>query len=203
MHSLTARFRSYPVLLQWLLIGMTAVAVVLLWKDFIWARAVEWNERADAYERAVSDSQRTVSNLPRTTQEAIVALGEMNPPGSKPDGAAALSREINAILARYNTTNEEVKDKAPVPFRRNEMPQIIPAGRSGEKLSTEVRFSSSQEDAYRIIAELERSPHIATVSSVLIMRSQNPNMRQVVTRLSVESWVSTADLGSTAGGFMR
>jgi hypothetical protein len=188
MEAALARFRQYPPLLQWFLIGAVVVIVLIFWSFLVWDTAKAWSERADEYAAALERSNAVDQRIGTMTQLAILALGETEPIGNSVEGEQALSALIIEVLTRNHVTGRDVQRKESVGFR-GEAPPIFPSGQ-GERAITEVRFEATPEAAFRVVSELESSPLVETVSKVQIGKGNDTRRKTVVVNLTVEAWVS-------------
>jgi len=201
--SLIDRFKDYPPLLQWTLVIVVIVFVITMWFQFVWGTAKQWDEQAHQYEAAIAKASKTASEVPPRTESVIVALGDKQPLAMKAASAADLTSAIASVLADHQVEGTEIKEKSSIKFARTEMMQLLPPGMEGEKLVTEVRFEATQEEAYAVIAALERHPSIETITSVQVMKKTGlrPNENKaVVVRATVEAWALSPRSSASAGG---
>jgi len=183
------RFRQYPPLFQWFLIGAVIGIVVIVWSIVVWDTSKSLHARADEYAAALRKSRDDAQNLGMMTEWAILALGETEPIGNSVEGEQALSALIIEVLERHGVTGRDVQRKESVGFRGGDMPPIFPGG-SGERAITEVRFEATPEAAFRVVSELESSPIVESVSKVQIGKGNDVRRKTVIVNLTVEAWVS-------------
>jgi hypothetical protein len=189
MRETLARFRQYPPLFQWLLIGAVAAIVFIFWSIIVWDTSKAWNAQADEYAAALERASAGEQRIGGVTAAAILALGETEPIGNSVEGEQALSALIIDVLQRNRASGRDVTRKENVSFRSGDLPPIFPGGR-GERAITEVRFEATPDAAFDIISELESSPLVETVSKVQIGKGNDTRRKTVVVNLTVEAWVS-------------
>lgn len=183
------RFRQYPPLLQWFMIGAMIVVVAIVWSIVVWDTSKSWHAQADEYAAALQKSRVDNQTIATSTQWAILALGETEPIGNNVEGEQALSALIIEVLERNGVTGRDVQRKESIGFRGGDMPPIFPGG-TGQRAVTEVRFEATPDAAFRVVSELESSPVVETVSKVQFGKGNDVRRRTVVVNLTVEAWVS-------------
>ena len=182
------RFRQYPPLLRWFLVGAVVVILFIIWSFLVWDTSQAWNARAEEYRAAITNSRADAERLSIATQRAILALGETEPIGNNVEGEQALSALIIEVLERHHATKRDVQRKQSVGFR-GQVPPVFPGGQ-GERVLTEVGFEATPESAFAVVLELESSPLVETVSKVQIAKGNDPRLKSVAVKLTVEAWVS-------------
>lgn len=189
MSTMLKTFRTFAPITQWLTVGLLAVMVLLLWQWYVWAAATTLNERADEYKEAITRAGESDHQLNDRIEAAILALGETEPLTDEVMGTAELSAVIARVLDDHNVLSRDVDTKPRVKFSSRDRPRMVPAGYDGERVTAEVRFEASPEDAFAVIAELESSPEVETVSKVRISRTTDRRKKTVNVQMSVEAWV--------------
>jgi len=207
MSKILERFREYPPLLRWVLIVAVVVIAFIVWNDIILDTAQRWKAQAAAYEREIERAAAGDRRMATQLKHTITSLGPVEPLSDEEDeesGKRELNEIINRVLSENSVANRDVNMKSAITFRNNELRRLIPPGRRGERVAVEVRFEASQEVAYKVLAELETSEAIETVSLARFAASNDPRSpKSVNVQLTVEAWVVTRDggrSGAVAGG---
>ncbi|MGI9014607.1 MAG: hypothetical protein ACR2GY_10210 [Phycisphaerales bacterium] len=188
-HSYAQRFKEYPVFMQWLLIAAVIVILIMVWQWVVWGQVQALNEKAAAYESAIARASANASRTSSAASDAVLALGEAEPLGNEIDGAQALHEALSRVLNNNGVLSRDVDFKTREKFKNREMQSLLPPNRKGEKVIAEVRFESSQENAFSIIAALEDDPAIESVSMVRMNRSADPRKMTLMVQITVEAWV--------------
>ncbi len=183
------RMRQYPPLVRWLLTAALVVGVFLLWSAAVWDTSNAWDARSHEYLAALDHARETDQRISGVVQSAIPTIGEIEPIGNNDEGTQALSAVIIDVLDRHNAEGRDVQPKQSLVIKKQDMPDLFPEG-NGQRAITEVRFEAEPEDAFKIIAELESSPAVETISKVQMHRSMDPRKKTVRVDLTVEAWVN-------------
>jgi hypothetical protein len=198
--SLWQRFRLLPRAAQWAIIGGGAIVLLYLYSDYVLATANAWNEEANqrqhalAKARMINDSARVSGSL----GDAIKVIGEVEVPDDEAATSAALGQAISDVLKKYQVSNDRFNPATPGKLPRGTMAAIL-KDREARYISGNLEFESSVESAASIIADLESSPAIESISALRITRSgAGAGQRRVNVRLTIESWVM-ASAGRAAG----
>jgi len=193
---LVQRFRSFPRVVQWVVLAGIAAVLLLVWNDYIYALGQDWKTRGDDIMAQVEEV-RDAESLERrfeSMEDVIITLGAVEVPGSEQQASDALSRAINTVISKYKSdiSGESFNRGRGDSMRKGSLPGIIGPGMRGQKISLELSFESGVETAMNVIADLEASPHIEAVTEVRLAKSGN---RKVKVRLQLEAWVITRDTG--------
>ena len=191
-NAILERFQALPRSARWLTLAVAFTVLVLGWDATLGNMARDWNESADSVERQVHEvhgSSKLKGDLKRM-ENTIVGLGDVRRPGSDSEGRIALTRAYNEIMKNY-TVSEDSFDTS---GGGDKLPKSVSTGitRRGARLarlSGNLKFTSSAEDAAAIIADFERHPDIESVSKVRITKDER---RKVKVTLTVEVWVEVS-----------
>lgn len=171
-------------------LGVGLLAVLLAWlalDQWSWSLARDWSSEADRIERAIEDSRTLASDIPASVTSAAELFGPIEPPTGESEGAEALAQAVVEAVKRQNLSNYSFDAQrastslAGAPVMIGGSPQRL------SKVSGEVQFEASPEQAAKVIADLEASPAIETISAVRLQRRDAD--RKVMVRLTVEAWV--------------
>jgi hypothetical protein len=192
-HPTLARWRALPRTGQ---VGVAAVVVLLGWlalEQWSWSWARSWSAEADRIEQALSDARRLADAPDPSVSLGVELYGPIDPPGGESEGAEAMAKAVVEVVKRHTVSNFSYDAQR----ASSSLPGApVMVGNSAQRLSKvtgELQFESSPEEAARIIEELEASPSIEAVNSVRLQRRDGE--RKVMVRLTVESWVFAARRG--------
>jgi hypothetical protein len=199
--NLWQRYRQLPRAGRWAITALVAVAVFLVWNDYVLTLAAVWNERADellADVREVKGDVRREARL-RAAEDAIRALGPVQGPGTQSEAAAAVNDAVNEILKRHSVSDDRFDYRGAGRLPRGTLSDVVRSGQQVQRITGDLRFDASADEAVAIIAELEDSPRIEAVSDVHIRREAGAGKVRV--DLTVEAWfVSFEQRGGRTGG---
>lgn len=196
-HPTLARWRSLPRSQQ---IAVAAVGVLLAWlalEQWSWSWAREWSAEADRIERALSDSRSLASEVDPVTAAGAELYGPIDPPAGESEGAEAMAKAVVEVVKRHGTSNFSYDAQRASSSLAGAPVTIGGSGQRLSKVTGEVQFESSPEEASKIIEELEASPAIEAINSVRLQRRDGE--RKVMVRLTVEAWVFAARRGGRMG----
>jgi hypothetical protein len=185
------QFQTLPRAVRWLAIALVTVVAFIVVNDYVWAIGRYWHEKADTIERKVTDAgdKAQREQQARALQTAVVALGPVEMPDSLAESQETLRGAVTSVLAKYRSvTGSDSFD----PKGAATMPEVLRGALPGkriERISGEVRFDASVEDAIAIIADLESHPAIESVTTVRIIRQSS--IKKVRVNLTVDAWVIT------------
>jgi len=179
------RIASYPRAIQWAIWTTVGTVAFLMWDSTLAEVATDWSSKADNIEMQISEVNTPVE-LTSITKNAITAFGEIQLPRTKAVGASGLTNAIHAILAARNVRNDEFKRTKTTRMRSGSLPGIATSGQQIEQVIGDLHFDARQSEILDVIADLESSPWIDSVSSVRLSKLEG---RLIGVDLSLEAWV--------------
>ena len=184
------RFAQLPRAAQWALVGAVAIIALLIYTDYLWKFADEWNDKADGIRSQVRQAAMTNSRLDQIDRmkDLISGVGPVVKPTTEADANKALTQSVNEILKLHSVSNDDFKIRPPARLPTGTLEKIV-QGRNQrvERLTGELRFDASPEHTLAIIAELESSEDIESVSHVRL--NKLPGTRKLSVQLRVEAWI--------------
>lgn len=194
------RFAQLPRAAQWALIGTVVIIAMLIYTDYLWKFADEWNDEADGIQSQVRQAALTNSGFDRLDRmkDLISGVGPVVKPTTEADANKALTQSVNAILKLHSVSNDDFKIRPPARLPTGTLEKIV-QGRNQrvERLTGELRFDASLEHTIAILAELESSEDIESVSHVRL--NKLPGTRKLSVRLTVEAWILSSVAGRRTG----
>ncbi len=165
-----------------LLLGWTAL------EQWSWSWARQWNAKADRIEQALSDSRELASGAEASAILGAELYGPINPPASESEGAEAMAQAVVEIVKRHNTTGFSYD--AQRASSRLSGAATLGTGQKLSKVTGELQFEATPEEAAKIIVEMEASPSIEAINSIRLQRREGE--LKVNVRMTVEAWVFSA-----------
>jgi hypothetical protein len=187
-HPAMARFRSMSLGGR---LGVIAVVVLLGWvalEQWSWSWARAWSEQADRIEQALSDSRALANEADPQATAGAELFGPVEPPVGESEGAEQMAQAVVEVVKKHSTNNFSYD--AQRASARLAGGTATAGGQRLSKVSGEVQFEATPEEAAKIIADLEASPAIEGISSLGFQRRDGE--RKLVVRLTVEAWVFAA-----------
>ena len=183
------RYRQAPSIYQWAIAIALGVMVWLFAEDFVWSTAARWNEENARMQTALEEGANRAELL-SGVRDAIPPVGRIVVPRAEKDGTEELLRAINKVLEEQKIEKESIErqvrpggNMAPPP----ELVQLVGEGTKLGKVVGEVRFSATQEKVIKVIAGLEATEMIESISRLKL--SREPSSKKVGVTLTVEAWV--------------
>lgn len=187
------RFNELPRAAKWALIGTVTIIGFLIYTDYLRNFADRWNSEADAIRSQVRQAASTMDQLDsgRSMQDLISGLGVVEKPADEAKANEALTETVNAIIKRHAVSNDDFKIRPPARLPTGTLEKIVRGNNKRvERLTGELRFEASSENMLAIIAELESSPDIESVSHVRL--NKLAGTRKLSVQLQVEAWILTS-----------
>ncbi len=183
------RFAQLPRAARWALVG-AVVILALLFTDYLWKFTDKWNDQADVIRFQVRQAARTNGGLDRIDRmkDLISGVGPVVKPTTEADANKALTQSVNEILKLHSVSNDDFKIRPPARLPTGTLEKIV-QGRNQrvERLTGELRFDASPEHTLAILAGLESSEDIESVSHVRL--NKLPGTRKLNVQLRVEAWI--------------
>ncbi|MBC8202547.1 MAG: hypothetical protein H8E91_01845 [Planctomycetes bacterium] len=188
------RIAAFPRAIQWAIWAAVGTIAFLMWDASIAEIAADWSSKADTIEMQIREVNKP-TRLTASTKSAITAFGEVQLPREKADGASGLTNAIHEILGSSRVRDDDFKRTKTTRMRSNALPGIAQSGQQIEQVIGDLHFEARQSDVLNVIADLESSPWIDTISSVRLTRIDE---RLIRVNLSLEAWVVSKKRGRNA-----
>lgn len=185
------RISAFPRAMQWATWAAVGTIAFLIWDSTIANVAADWTSRANTIEMQIREVNTPVV-LTSSTRSAITAFGEVLLPREKAEGASGLTTSIHTILASRDVRNDEFKRTKTTRMRSGALPGVASSSEQIEQVIGDLHFDARQSEILDVIADLESSPWIDSVSSVRLTRLDG---RLIRVNLSLEAWVVSKKRG--------
>ncbi len=186
--SLAARWNALPARWKWISAAAAAAIAFIAYTDLVWPIAERWNAESARIEKILDRAEGNVAQLPPSL-EAAVEVARADPGASNRGRGIARARRDDHRRDRQPAGRELLlrcaSRIAPPPAALREI--VSGTGQRVERVVGEVGFTATPEQAAAIIAELESSPEIESISRLRMVRSQTD--RKVDVKLTVEAWI--------------
>lgn len=204
-NSLWQRFRRQPRAAQWALAGGGAIVLLFLYSDYVLATASRWNAEADRREHLLARAQsiNDGTRITKPLEQAIQAIGAVEVPADEAATSAALNQAVIDVVKQFSVSNDRYTPSTPGKLPRGTLGSIL-NGREARYISGSFEFETTDENAPAIIAALESSPAIESISALRITRAgSGASNRRVNVRLTLEAWVIAVAERATARSGLR
>ncbi|MHC4776206.1 MAG: hypothetical protein ACYTBR_13205, partial [Planctomycetota bacterium] len=199
--NLWQRYLRLPRAGQWAVAAAVGIALFMAWNDYVLTWAAALNDQADkllADAREAAGGERRARRL-NGLRNVIQGLGPVERPGSESQADdLALNDAVNEVLKAHRVSEDSFNYRGPEKLKRGTLSQILRPGQRVERITGDLRFDASPEEAIAIIAELEASPTIEAVSDVRL--AVLAGRQRVRVDLTVESWIESSESRTRRGG---
>ncbi|MHC4275356.1 MAG: hypothetical protein ACYSUR_17040 [Planctomycetota bacterium] len=199
--NLWQRYLRLPRAGQWAVAAAVGIALFMAWNDYVLTWAAALNDQADkllADAREAAGGERRARRL-NGLRNVIQGLGPVERPGSESQADdLALNDAVNEVLKAHRVSEDRFNYRGPEKLKRGTLSQILRPGQRVERITGDLRFDASPEEAIAIIAELEASPTIEAVSDVRM--AVLAGRQRVRVDLTVESWIESSESRTRRGG---
>ncbi|MHC4127910.1 MAG: hypothetical protein ACYSWT_15805 [Planctomycetota bacterium] len=199
--NLWQRYLRLPRAGQWAVAAAVGIALFMAWNDYVLTWAAALNDQADkllADAREAAGGERRARRL-NGLRNVIQGLGPVERPGSESQADdLALNDAVNEVLKAHRVSEDSFNYRGPEKLKRGTLSQILRPGQRVERITGDLRFDASPEEAIAIIAELEASPTIEAVSDVRM--AVLAGRQRVRVDLTVESWIESSESRTRRGG---
>lgn len=173
MNRAVAAYKSLPRAGRWFVWALVCVAAYFGVVEPVIDRASGISARADAAAAALVAYDSGRSTQDREAADIRRGLRQFGPvllPGEPGERSVAFNRRITEILdkqgVKYPLSTVKTASLGAGPLDKS-----MPAGQRVERLIRDVQFDATPEQVSAVLAELERSPEVASVSRVQIRRA--------------------------------
>lgn len=215
MKGLIARFAAMPRAARWLILGGVGIGAYFALVEPVLDATAKLNaacaSRLARLETAARDHP-TDSSVESDVKLGVQRYGLVSMPGAPKDRSEALNRRIAQVLMAHSVRDVTTTVKE-TPLSGNALARELSAGGSGgaasaesgsdirvDRLVTELQFEASPETVAAVVADLEKSPEIATVSRLQVRKavasggggggngSKGSSSRLVKAVIAAEAW---------------
>ncbi len=191
-------FKRLPRAARWAVSAGVIVLGLLLYIDHVVGLAVRWNERSEELLvnlRRASGGEERLDRLD-TLRDVVRAVGGVQKPRADADAENAFNDVVSGVLKKHPVTRDSFSYRGASKLPAGTLARVL--GREVQKITGDLRFDATQEEAIAIISELEDSPEVEAITNLRITRQANAK-NKVTVDLTVEAWI-TAGTPRRMGG---
>lgn len=193
MTSLKARYQSMPRATKWLLWACVGLAAYFLAVEPIIASFASISSAADAKSAMLATYAKNEKALQRADETVRLGqrqFGEVQMPIESEMRPLEFNREVDEVL-RTRDVRELTSTTRTAPLRPGPLTGKIPMDFRVDKVMKDIGFVAQPSAVAAIIADLERSPLVTTISQLQVrqIESRDTPEQLVRVKLVVECWV--------------
>ncbi len=192
-------FKRLPRAARWAVSAGVIMLGLLLYVDHVVGLTMLWNEKSEellANLRRASGGEGRLDRLD-TLRDVVRAVGGVQEPRRDADAENAFNDVVSGVLKEHPVTRDSFSYRGASKLPGGTLARVL--GREVQKITGDLRFDATQEEAIAIISELEDSPEIEAITNLRITRQANAK-NKVTVDLTVEAWIIAASTPPRAGG---
>ena len=198
LQSIMAQYQKMSRPMQWASLAAVGLVLFLLWDRVVTPYTNDLNDAGDRIAnnvRELRSIETDAAKLKNTRSNVVWTIGPVRPPAPVAEGARMFDQIVNEVMQKHGATNFTLSSRPRGKLPRSALVGFTRGGTRIDRLTADIKFDASPENAVAIIAELESSPHIESITTLRLVRDTG---RKVRVNLSVEWWVIAA--ASSEGG---
>ncbi|MEX2219383.1 MAG: hypothetical protein WD749_11580 [Phycisphaerales bacterium] len=193
MSPLLARYRALPRTARWALWAGCALVGYFVIVEPIVGLSVDLHTRADGRASLlVALDREAQSGHSHQAATAVAKFGLVDPPGNVPEQAMlAFNKRVSEVLEKHGVRNSRHTTRT-LPMGPGPLTLSLATGEKAERRVAEIQFDSTPENIASVLADLERSPEVASVSRVQVRRTERDSSSRLLhATIAAEAWVIT------------
>jgi len=187
------RYRQAPRVVQWALLATAGLVLYFAWEKGIYPITARWNRDAVAIESKVTQVRASgaLADDLLKMKPLVTGIGPVSVPAGESAGFAAFTDVVNTVLEEHRIGDQnrsfDLRSRGNLPKTAlTSMNQ----GKRVERLTGDLKFNATPEEAIAVIAALESSPDIEQINSVRITKDAGGKVK---VQLALEAWVLAAE----------
>ncbi len=186
-------FKGMPRAMRWGILAVVGIALYFLAIEPAVDQINAWGNEADLHQTTL-ESFNTQGG---TQQKAIQALslgqrhyGDVEFLGDEATRTVQFNSAVDSVLKSNNIPNAKNR------WKNAPLGQGVLAAKMGtetriERVTRDIEFDATPEAVAAVVAELERTPVVASVSRVTVRMNEGSEGRQVHAVVTAEAWISS------------
>jgi hypothetical protein len=186
-------FSALPRAAKWALTGLVVVALYFLVIERMMDLINVINGKADISANTLSKfaaSSEPQKHALETLKLGFRTFGDVDFPADQAARTGAFNSTVDRILKEQRVSNAKSRTKN-APLGQGPLANKLGSDQRVERVVRDIEFDATPEAITQVIADLERSPVVATVSKVQIrsVDTKDKSSRQLHAALTAEAWV--------------
>ncbi len=194
MNRLHARYAALPRAIRWSVLFVAFIVVYLGVIEPIMGLTGRLNQRADLHQIRLSTYQQQAEKRAQADNQiarGTIRFGDVQMPDAGAGRSNELFTRISEILSTREIARPNVTAQRPIPIKLDAETQDMLAGPSRElqRLIFDIRIEGTPEAIAGVIADLERTPQVTSISQIVLRRVGRPEERKISATILPETWV--------------
>lgn len=195
MSAILARYNALPRAAKWGLLAALAIGFYFGGVEPALNAMNTWTTRANNKEReltAFAKEREARKGADDAAALGVTRYGIVEPPGDPAERSAAFNRRVSQVLEAEGI-KQSTSTSSESPVGRNSMlQQFFGVEASVQKIGSELRFDATPEQLARVVAALEQSPEVSSISRVQVRQGASgggeKNPRLLGVTMKVQAW---------------
>lgn len=193
MTSVIDRFRILPRAARWAALGGGVILAYFVVVEPTLDSMNKFSSRADAKEAMLAShakSAETLRNAAETIEKGVRQYGRVDMPGDPEQRPLEFNRVVDEVLKKHGVL-EQTSTSRVAPFGQGPLMGKFGQEFRIDRMLKDINFTAEAPVAAAVLADLERSPVVATVSRVQIRQAETRDRGNPLVRVSltVEAWL--------------
>lgn len=184
--ALAARWNALSLRDRWVLGLFGAFLAVVVLNQYPWQWARDWEAKGDRIEAALDRYSQRGNLVNNELVRAVSVFGPVEPPGQGDQDRIELGNAINDILKKHHVNGSSFESRTGQRLRDSDSAAF--GGGGLERIQADVKFDVAPEVLPKVLADLESSPAIETISTLRLQRVADASKR-IQVQATVEAWV--------------
>lgn len=194
MKKLRERFARLPRAMRWLVLAAVCFGV-------IWGIIFPTLDAIDRFNRRANYALNQLTSLQQQAERRAQAdnriargtinFGEVDLPTQGGGKSNELFTRISEILKNHEIARPNVTAQRPIPIKLDPDTQETLAGSNRElqRVIFDIRIEGAPEAIAGVIADLEKTPQVTSISQIVLRRVGKPEERKLSATIMPEAWV--------------
>lgn len=192
--SIADKYKALPRAAKWGVLACAAIVAYFGVVEPALNAMNRWSSRADTKERelaAFAREREARKGADDAAARGVTQYGIIDAPGDPAERSAAFNRRIAQVLeAEGIKQSASTSSESPV-ARNSRLQQFYGSEASVQRIASELRFDATPEQLARVMAALEQSPEVASISRLQVRQGasgpdKNPRLLSVT--MKVQAW---------------
>lgn len=193
MSSLGHIWQRLPRVARWGVSAALSIGLYFIGMEPTVDQMAKYTSRADADATVLSQyasGGESLKNAARALSVGVRQFGEVKFPADPEQTALELNRTVDEILRKHGIEGVTTTSRVSSMGNKGPFATKMSTTHNVERVIKQVDFEAMPEPAFAVLADLEKSPLVTTISTVQIRQAdaRDRRNRNVVLSLTIEAW---------------
>jgi len=182
------RIRAWPPAAQ---LGLAAAVLIVGWwlcSDTVWSWARGYSKDAGELRELLARGKDQSGDRLKDARDSVLAHGRVQLPRRPEEGAALLAQAATSIInANEGVIAYKYEARGSSRLPASALRDVLDENQRAERVTAEIQFEAAPDVVTKVLAALESSPEIDSISSLRLSRLDATKKLRV--RAVIEAWV--------------